>query len=119
MKMITRTVLTAIAISFAAAPLAQAQNRHAPVQSQPAYKHGHNSPSYKPTHSKPSYKPAPRKHFNRGQKLSGYKSYRPMNDYHRHGLKRPGKNQRWVKVDNQYLLINLATGLIAGLALAR
>lgn len=54
----------------------------------------------------------------KGQKLPNWKR-QPSVDYKRHGLKRPGTGQQWVKVGNQYLLVNLATGLILGMTAAR
>ncbi|TCR61679.1 RcnB family protein [Bosea sp. BK604] len=38
--------------------------------------------------------------------------------YHRYHLRTPGRGQRWVRVDNQFLLINSITGVIAALAAA-
>jgi len=42
-----------------------------------------------------------------------------VRDYHRYGLRKPGRGQQWVKVDNTYLLMSVATGLILGVAAAR
>ena len=38
-----------------------------------------------------------------------------VRDYHRHGLRRPAYGQQWVKVDNDFLLISIASGLIGGI----
>jgi len=35
------------------------------------------------------------------------------------GLRKPGSDQRWIRVDNQYLLIGITSGLIAGIVTAR
>jgi Ni/Co efflux regulator RcnB len=40
-------------------------------------------------------------------------------DYRRYRLAEPRRDQRWVRVDNQFLLINAVSGLIVGLAAAR
>lgn len=55
----------------------------------------------------------------RGHALpSGYRrDY--VGDYHRYHLRAPGAGQRWVRVDNQFILINSITGMIAALAAAR
>lgn len=42
-----------------------------------------------------------------------------VRDYHRYHLRAPGPGQRWVKADNQFILINSITGVIAALAAAR
>lgn len=42
-----------------------------------------------------------------------------LRDYHRYGLKRPGHGQRWVKVDNDFLLISVASGIIAAVVASR
>ncbi|SDF93954.1 RcnB family protein [Bosea robiniae] len=42
-----------------------------------------------------------------------------VRDYHRYHLRAPGRGQRWVRVDNQFILINSITGMIAALAAAR
>lgn len=42
-----------------------------------------------------------------------------VRDYHRYHLRAPGPGQRWVRVDNQFILINSITGMIAALAAAR
>ena len=38
-------------------------------------------------------------------------------DYKKHKLPKPPKNQRWVKVDGDYILISVATGVIASIIL--
>lgn len=41
-----------------------------------------------------------------------------VRDYRRYKLRPPPRGQQWVRVDNDFLLISLATGVIAGLASA-
>jgi len=41
-----------------------------------------------------------------------------VSDYRRHGLRQPPRGYRWQKVDNQYLLTAVATGLIASVIIA-
>lgn len=121
--MFKRTILAAIAFSFIAAPMAQAQSRHDPRHPPPKH---HYQPAPKPHFHAPAKKkphaqaPAPKRHhWTRGQRVSDWKRRPPVRDYHRHGLKRPFKGQQWVKVDNDYLLISVATGLILGIAASR
>ncbi len=66
---------------------------------------------------KPNY--AKRHDWKRGERYSNWRRHQAVRDYHRHGLKRPGPGQQWIKVDNDYLLVGLATGLIAGVIAAR
>ncbi|PDT42910.1 MULTISPECIES: RcnB family protein [Sinorhizobium] len=39
-----------------------------------------------------------------------------VRDYRRYRLRTPPRGQQWVRVDNDFLLISLATGVIVGLA---
>ncbi|MET3667982.1 RcnB family protein [Caulobacter sp. 1776] len=41
-----------------------------------------------------------------------------VSDYRRHGLRAPPRGYRWHRVDNQYVLAAVATGLIASVILA-
>ena len=54
----------------------------------------------------------------KGNKLTRSEKRQIINarDYRRHHLHAPGRGQQWVRVDNQFLLITAATGLIVGLA---
>lgn len=122
--MFKRTILAAVAISMLAVPMAQAQSRY----DGPA-RHGqhHYQPSKpgKPNYHAPdrrhqAQRLAPhRSHWKQGQRVSNWKKRQHVRDYGRHGLKRPARGQQWVKVDNDYLLISLATGVILGLAAGR
>lgn len=124
--MFKKIILAAVAFSFIGAPLAQARNHHQP---QPPY----HSQSYKPG---PKYKkPAPRSHkrykpapkyskqqnyrWSKGQYMRNWQKQKRINDYRRYGLRKPGKGQHWVQVDNQFLLVTAATGLIVGLMALR
>lgn len=42
-----------------------------------------------------------------------------VRDYRYYKLHPPPRGQQWVRVDNDFLLISLATGVIVGLATAR
>jgi Ni/Co efflux regulator RcnB len=56
----------------------------------------------------------------KGQRLD--RQYRDnryyVNDYRRHGLRQPPRGYRWQRVDNQFLLTAVATGLIASVIIA-
>lgn len=117
MKLFTRSVLAAVAVSMLAVPVAQAQQRHnsSPHYGQP--KKGHD---YRGNDRHKTYKHVQkRNHWAKGKRVPDWQRRQAIRDYNRHGLKRPGAGQKWVKVDNDYLLISLATGIIAGMAAAR
>ena len=105
MKLFTRTLLAAVALSFAAAPMAQAQQ------------YGHDR---KPGYSTSSHKKEVRKqrHWHKGERYSDWKRRPAVRDYKHHGLRTPSRGQQWVKVDNNYLLLSIATGVILGVAAA-
>ncbi|WP_455555755.1 RcnB family protein [Comamonas sp.] len=44
-------------------------------------------------------------------------SHYVVNDWHRHGLKRPPRGHQWVQYGGDYLLVAIATGVIAQLIL--
>lgn len=56
--------------------------------------------------------------WSRGQRYSDWRRH-TVRDYHRHGLRAPGRGQQWVKVDNDFLLVTAATGVIASIIAAR
>ncbi|PLP59139.1 hypothetical protein CYK37_11700 [Mesorhizobium loti] len=54
-----------------------------------------------------------------GQRYDSWRGAKGMKDYSRYGLRRPGPGQHWVRAGNDYLLVGIATGLIAGVIAAR
>jgi len=62
-------------------------------------------------HRRPSWK--------RGEKYRDWKRHQAVRDWHRHGLRRPGPGQEWIRVGNDYVLVSILTGIIAGFAAAR
>lgn len=56
--------------------------------------------------------------WKRGQKYSSWKRHRAVNDWNRHGLHRPGRGQQWIRVGNDYLLVGIVSGVIAGMIAA-
>lgn len=107
--MFKRTVLAAVALTMLAVPMAQAQQRHnAPQQS---YDRGYDRSQ--------NYQQPNQQRWAKGHKIQDWRKRPPVRDYHRYGLQRPGRGQEWVKVDNNYLLISLATGIIASVAANR
>jgi Ni/Co efflux regulator RcnB len=58
--------------------------------------------------------------WSKGQRLD--RSYRAdryyVSDYRRHGLRAPPRGYRWQRVDDNYVLASVASGLIASVILA-
>ncbi|MCO5065198.1 MAG: RcnB family protein [Rhizobiaceae bacterium] len=54
----------------------------------------------------------------RGHRVPYWQRQNVVRDYRYHGLRRPGPGQQWVKVNNDYLLIAAASGVIAGVIAA-
>jgi Ni/Co efflux regulator RcnB len=98
---VKRLVLATLALSLIAAPaaFAQPQNLH------------------KGTH--PSHvvkkKVVKKTRWQRGHQLPRGQHYTVVKDYGRYHLRRPPHGQHWVRVDNQYLLVGITTGIIAAL----
>ncbi|MGF0539356.1 RcnB family protein [Agrobacterium sp. ES01] len=103
-----KALLISIAAMLMAAPMAQAQTHGDHKQPQQQYlinKH-------------PAKKVVVKKHWQKGQHMSNWNKHSKVTDYKRHGLRKPGPDQRWVKVDNDYVLISIASGVIAGIVAA-
>lgn len=75
-------------------------------------------PSYGKHYKKPNGQSYYKK-WSKGQRYGDWRRHQEVRDYKRYGLRKPGRGQHWVKVDNQYLLITAATGLIAAMMMAR
>lgn len=130
-----RFVLSAVALSMLAMPIAQAQagpRNDGPRHDAPRYERqdrnwndqNRNDRDWK----KPGYKKQDDRYGNRYDRRSA-KSYRwahgkqvpawqrkhVVRDYDRYGLRRPAYGQQWVRVDNDFLLVSIASGLIAGI----
>lgn len=108
-----RIALAAIALSIIAVPMAQAQPRHDAPRHHHSQKHHYKSPKH--------YAPGQHKkhHWSRGDRVPEWQRRHHIRDYHRYGLKRPGRHQQWVKVNNDYLLVSIASGAIAAVIAGR
>lgn len=107
-----RTVLAAIALSMFAAPMAQAQQRYE------APRHGHHYGQQQKWQDY-RHKPTKRQHWSKGKRVPDWQRKQALRDYHRYGLERPGYGQRWVRVNNDFLLISVASGIIASVVTGR
>jgi Ni/Co efflux regulator RcnB len=103
-----------IAATVLAAPMAQAQSRHDDRNDR------NRHVTIEKTITKK--KVVTKKHrWDRGQRVSSAqrRHFIDRNEYRRYRLSEPRRDQRWVRVDDQFLLINAVSGLIVGLAAAR
>lgn len=122
-----RLVLTAVALSFLAAPVVQAQA--APMMAAPAatsanvvhvdWKKPSKQVHRKHVERRVEKKVVQKRHWKRSERYSDWRRHQPVRDYHRHGLKRPGPGQEWIRVGNDYLLVGIASGIIGAMIAAR
>ncbi len=112
-----RLVLSAVALAMLALPLAPAQA--GPRNEPPRYAYGQDQ------WKKKSYKQSRKQNYDKrhdgrqrwahGKRVPDWQRRHVVRDYHRYGLRRPGHGQHWVKVDNDFLLISIASGIIGGI----
>ncbi|MBN9024365.1 RcnB family protein [Kaistia sp. MMO-174] len=103
-----KILLATIALSMLAVPAANAQSYRTDRDHR-------GSGGYEQQHGKQAKKPQHRKHWSKGQRVpSQYRGDRI--DYKRHNLKAPPRGYQWVENDGQYLMIGIATGVIAAIA---
>ena len=113
-----RLLIALVASSFLTAPMAFAQpakpfevaqmnERHVEKN---VYKHGNKRVVEKHVVVK--------KRWARGHRLSPSerRHISTVNDYRRYKLRTPPRGQQWVRVNNDFLLISVATGVIVNLA---
>lgn len=111
-----RIVLSALALAILAAPMAQAhaastrsyEPRIEDQRGRPGASHGHSVHRKMEKHHR----------YERGQRFTNWKRYESR-DWKRHGLRKPGHGQRWIRVGNDYMLITIASGIIAGVIAGR
>lgn len=122
-----RLVLSAIAASMlaASAMTGEAAPLNMPATPQSAtvqvdWKRSDRHEARKPTHREVKKRVIIRKKkvvrrndWRRGQKYSGWR-HRQRVDWRRHHLRRPDRGQEWIRVGNDYILISILSGVIAG-----
>ena len=115
-----RLVLSAVALSMLALPVAQAQAgpRHEPPRYERQDSRWDKKPSYG-KHHKYQKKVVKKHRWARGNRVPAWQRKHAVRDWHRLGLRRPAYGQQWVKVDNDFLLVSIASGIIAGLIAAQ
>jgi Ni/Co efflux regulator RcnB len=107
-----RLVLAAAAISMLAVPSAFAADgwnfRHNDRDRHVSRSHdGRHDNVRKHVDRKPRWK--------RGQHLSNWQRQRVVRDHRHYGLRAPGRGQEWVRVGNDYILVSILSGVIAGM----
>jgi Ni/Co efflux regulator RcnB len=109
---------TLLAATVLAAPLAaEAQSRY---DNGPRHDRGRNERAVIERHVEKKVI-VKKRNWKRGERLSSAQRnhYIDQREYRRYKLREPKRNERWVRVDNQFLLVNALTGLIVGLSAAR
>ena len=115
-----RLVLSAVALSMLALPISQAQAgpRHEPPRYERQDSHWDKKRSFD-KHHKYQKKKVVKKHWARGNRVPAWQRNSVVRDYNRYGLRRPAYGQQWVKVDNDFLLVSIASGIVAGIIAAQ
>ncbi|WP_342643288.1 RcnB family protein [Rhodoligotrophos ferricapiens] len=112
-----RLFAAAIALSMLAVPAAEAQQRY--QQHRPAPHYVHPKVEKKVVHKEVvKKKVVKRPAWKRGNRFSEWRRYQAVRDYHRYGLRRPAPGQQWIRVGNEFILVGVATGIIAGIIAA-
>lgn len=102
-----RILLSAFALSILAAPV-YAEQRH----------DGRNDHRVEERRDHQREIIKKRRHWSKGARLDRGERRSVVSDYRRYHLSKPPRGQQWVKVDNDYLLIGIATGIIASIVQA-
>ena len=121
------TVCVILALSLTTSPFALAQewDRHAPQakESRQDSRRSHHRHSRQPRYLAPPYVVHPHSdgrgagsnhQFHRGHRLAPeYRHYHyVVDDWDRHGLRRPPRGHHWVQSGGDYILVAIATGII-------
>lgn len=59
-----------------------------------------------------------RKNWQRGNRVPSWQRYQQV-DHKRYHLRQPARGQRWVRVDNDFLLISIGSGIVASIIAGR
>jgi len=110
---IAASIFTVISSSAA---LAQGYPHYTPNNPHHVQQNSHYRHDPKPHHSKP----APhRSQWSRGKPLPRQYRGNVVRDYGRHHLAAPPRGYNWVRVNNEYVLIGIATGIISSIIVAQ
>jgi Ni/Co efflux regulator RcnB len=109
------SMLAASAISGQAAPL----NAPAAPQSATVHVDWKKQPTHREVKKRIIIKKkvVRRAHWKRGETYRDWRKHERV-DWRRHHLHRPGHGQQWVRVGNDYMLVSILSGVIAGIVAA-
>lgn len=122
--MMKKTLLTAVAMLFMASPVltaveASAQSRH---EQQRELRHDRKELRQDKRELRQDRKEVrqDRRAVQRLKRGGRYqKGGRNVSNYRQYGLRAPARGQRWVRYNNDYLLVSIASGVIASIVVAR
>ncbi|MDB5562709.1 MAG: hypothetical protein JWN11_2127 [Hyphomicrobiales bacterium] len=100
-----RLLLTTVAISLMATPMAFAAGPDYPARD------SHNS--YDSRHQ------PPQPHWQTGHRFPAGTHYVAVNDYRHYHLRTPPRGQHWVRVNNEYALVGITSGIIGAILQGR
>ncbi len=118
-----RFFLSAVAAAMLASTGAYADTR--PIVHDVQYTQNHKGQSFHKNRKAVEKKVVKRKmvvkkqRWGKGQRMSDWRKREAVRDYRRHGLRQPGRNQQWIKVDNNYIPISVTSGIIASILAGR
>lgn len=116
-----RFILSAVALSMLALPTveAQAAPKHGPqvIERYDGSAHWNRRPN-RHIEKRVMKKKVVAKRWARGKHVPAWQRKQVVRDYGRYGLRRPAYGQQWIRVGNDYLLISIASGFIAGMIAA-
>ena len=114
-----RIILATVAALIAAAPAAEAAQRHAGPElrhgqrfDQPTARADSGHAVRKTVKKVPGWQQPEGPHWSKGKRLPNWQSQNFVRDHHRHGLRRPAWGERWVRIGGDYLLIDIRGGVI-------
>ena len=115
---VAASMLAASAMTGQAAPLTMPAAPQSAIVQVDWKKPGHHE-TRKPTHREVKKrvivkkKVVKRNDWRRGQKYSDWRRHQRV-DWQRHHLRRPDRGQEWIQVGNDYILVSILSGVIAG-----
>lgn len=117
-----RFILSALAVSMLAASAMSGQAAPLNVPATPQAATVHVDWKKQPPHREVKKRVIVRKkvvtrHWKRGERYSDWRRHERV-DWRRNHLRRPGPGQEWVRVGNDYMLVSILSGIIAGIVAA-
>ncbi|WP_228529863.1 RcnB family protein [Diaphorobacter caeni] len=99
------------------------QSHQAPVRAapKPAPAQAHKGPQQHSPEQQHARGAGPDQQWRQGGRVpQQYRGHQyVVNDWQHHGLKKPGRGQQWVQYGGDYMLVTIASGVIAQLILGR